>query len=185
LGTVVAAQTKRWESPKDMTQVGLHRTQLTELLAVLGSADLPDLGAQVKEAQARLESEVKALEVRRQDEAYLPRIQSISLTSDLATLRATRAELRGFAISSPEITKARDAAVAKLEAAIRELEQFAQELPARCDQVTSRLAVDKLRNLRSFSWAALRFVLCFFAVMCLLVVGLLAHTIFQETRRFV
>ena len=102
-----------------MTQVGLHRTQLTELLAVLGSADLPDLGAQVKEAQARLESEVKALEVRRQDEAYLPRIQSISLTSDLATLRATRAELRGFAISSPEITKARDAAVAKLEAAIK------------------------------------------------------------------
>jgi hypothetical protein len=93
-----------------------------------------------------LEAEVKALEVRRQEEAYLPRIQSISLTSNLAALRATRDELRGFAISLPEIVNARDAAVAKLEVSIRELEQFARDLPARCDQVTSRLAVDKLRD---------------------------------------
>ena len=42
-----------------------------------------------------------------------------------------------------------------------------------------------LRNLRSFAWAALRFVLCFFALMYLLGMGLLAHTIFQEIRRFV
>jgi hypothetical protein len=146
LAEVVNAQCRRYEHPEDTSQVELYRSRLNSLRVAVETAERPDLIARVKTALATLEYQATALDRRRQESAYLQRINAVSLTSNLSTLRETHNELAGYKIQTMDIARERDKKVVALEQTIQELDRFANDLPDRCANVNGRHAVDKLRD---------------------------------------